>query len=104
MATPMSLEIVSGADSITVLVIGDVDMASKDLLEKAMSQLGGEPRNLVIDLRSVTFIDSMGLGMLLRVHHTCHDNGGSLVVASPSDQVRRLLKLTEMDQVLTIVG
>ncbi len=42
--------------------------------------------------------------MLLRVHHTCQDNGGSLVVASPSDQVRQLLKITELDEVLTIIG
>src|SRR6266545_3954381 len=61
-ATPMSLEVISGADSITVLVIGDVDRASTDLLEEAMAQLGGEPRRLVIDLQGVTFLDSMGLG------------------------------------------
>jgi len=46
----------------------------------------------------------MGLGMLVRIHHTCHDNGGTLVVASPSDHVRRLFELTDMDRVLTIVG
>ena len=104
MATPMSLEIISGADSVTVLVTGEVDMGSKELLEEAMSELGGQPQNLMVDLRGVTFIDSMGLAMLLRIHRLCEANGGSLALAAPSDNVRKLLRLSQLDSVLTVLG
>lgn len=104
MATPMSLEIVSGGDSVTVHVTGEVDLASKHLLEEALANLGVEPRNLMVDLRGVTFIDSMGLAMLLRIDRLCTANGGSLALAAPSENVRKLLKMAQLDEVLTILG
>ena len=104
MATPMSLEIVSGDDSVTMLVTGEVDLASKDLLEEALTNLGVEPRNLMVDLRGVTFIDSMGLTMLLRIDRLCTANGGSLALAAPSENVKKLLRMAQLDKVLTILG
>jgi anti-anti-sigma factor len=104
MARPMSLEIVSGADSITVFVVGEVDLASEGLLEEAVSLLGDEPVKLIVDLCGVTFLDSMGLNMLVRVHAICARNGGSLIVASPSDHVRQLLKLSRVDEVVQVMG
>lgn len=102
MATPVSLEIVSGADSVTVVVVGDVDMASKDLFEEAVTQLSVEARNLVVDLRGVTFIDAMGLNMLVQIHQICAANGGTLIVSASSEPVRRLLEITKLHEVLTI--
>jgi anti-anti-sigma factor len=99
----MSLEFVSEAETITVRVAGDVDLASGGLLEEAMAQLGDEPRSLVVDLRGVSFIDSTGIRMLLRVHHACEANGGSLVVAAPSKAVRQLFDLAKVHEVITIV-
>jgi anti-anti-sigma factor len=100
----MSLEIACGADSTTVVVVGDVDMASTDLFEEAMDRLGSELRKLVVDLGGVTFIDSTGLSMLVRLHRACVANGGSLVVVAPSEPARRLFEISKVDEVLTIVG
>ncbi len=103
MSEHLSMEIVAGATNITVRLIGEVDMASKDMLEEAMTQLGVEPRNLIIDLRGVSFMDSMGLSMLVRVHQVCEANGGTLTVRTPQPPVRRLFALTGVDAQLTIV-
>ena len=104
MTSPMSLEIACGADSTTVVVAGDVDMGSKALFEEAMDHLGPEVGKLVVDLSGVTFIDSTGLSMLVRLHRACIANGGSLVVADPSEPVRRLFEISKVDEVLTIAG
>ena len=103
MPTPMSVEIVSRPNSTTVKVTGDVDIDSKARLEAAMLQPGVAPRNLILDLSGVTFIDSLGLRLLLEVHHGCQMRSGSLLVAAPSDAVRRVFELTKLDEVLTVI-
>lgn len=103
MGDQLSLEIVdSGSDAIRVVARGDMDMVSKDAIDDALSDVGVEWRYLVLDMRGVTFIDSTGLNMLLRLNSRCFAAGGALVVASPSEQVRRLLELTNSNGYLTI--
>jgi anti-sigma B factor antagonist len=102
MANPCSLEFVSGTDHITVVVTGDVDLTATPLVDEAMTHLGMDPRNLRIDLRGVTFMDSTGINMLVRVNNACVDNGGSLTVVAPTDAIRELFEITRLDKVLTI--
>ena len=64
---------------------------------------GVEPRNLVIDLRGVTFLDSTGLNMLVGFHYKCERNGGSLKVMAPPPEVVRLFEITGLDQILSVV-
>jgi anti-anti-sigma factor len=98
----LSLEVTRNADAVTVRISGDVDLASKERLEEAIGRLGPEARFLIFDLAGVTFMSSTGINMLVRVHNLCEANGGSLVVAAPSEPVRRVLALTGIDQHLTI--
>lgn len=56
------------------------------------------PRRVLIDLSGVTFIDSVGLGMLIRSEEEARRNDAALVLRSPSDSVRRLLSITAMDR------
>lgn len=51
-------------------VTGEVDVATAPALRDAMlSLLNRGTDNLVLDLRGVTFMDSTGVGSLLRIHH-----------------------------------
>lgn len=51
-------------------VTGEVDVASAPALrDKALALLNRGTDSLVLDLRGVTFMDSTGVGSLLRIHH-----------------------------------
>ncbi|MBO0841711.1 MAG: STAS domain-containing protein [Nocardioides sp.] len=56
---------------------------------------------LVIDLAAVDFIDSSGLGALIGGLKTARKQGGDLRIAAAGDQVRAVLKLTNLDRILS---
>ncbi len=51
-------------------------------------------QRIVIDLDKVTFLDSMGLGVLVRLNVSARQAGVTLELANPSRQVQQLLTMT----------
>lgn len=61
----------------------------------------GENR-IAIDLSKVEFIDSSGLGALINGLKSTRQAGGDLRIATPTEQVKLVLELTNMDRVLKV--
>jgi anti-sigma B factor antagonist len=55
---------------------------------------------VVVDLHAVDFIDSSGLGALIGGLKSTRKQGGDLRIAAAGDQVRAVLKLTNLDRIL----
>ncbi|MCU1534627.1 MAG: anti-sigma factor antagonist, partial [Glaciihabitans sp.] len=55
---------------------------------------------VVVDLTRVEFMDSSGLGALVSGMKAARLAGGDLRIASPTEQVKLVLQLTNMDRVL----
>jgi anti-anti-sigma factor len=53
--------VVSGEPEPTVVLSGELDLASVERLRRAVSQIGEPPRGVTIDLRGVSFLDVAGL-------------------------------------------
>lgn len=94
---------VSGESSVLTLY-GELDVASSALLEAELDQLSDSDR-AVVDLRSLEFIDSTGLGLLFRSHQRLQqaDGEGSLIIVSGDGQVKRLIAMTGLDEQLHLV-
>jgi anti-sigma B factor antagonist len=78
---------------------GRLNMVSAPRLREAVSEAvaAGRPR-IVVDLSAVDFMDSSGLGALVK---TTRQAGGDLRIAAPSEQVTMVLKLSNLDRILT---
>jgi len=61
-------------------------------------------RNIVLDLSQVKFADSSGLSSLLVGHRLCKNADGSFIMVGLNDAVARLITISQLDSVLTIVG
>ncbi|MFK7905387.1 MAG: STAS domain-containing protein [Chitinophagales bacterium] len=61
-------------------------------------------RNIILDLEKVSFVDSSGLSAILVGNRLCKSSKGSLIVAAPNTNVNRLLKISQLDSVLTIIA
>jgi stage II sporulation protein AA (anti-sigma F factor antagonist) len=90
-----------GGDTI-LLVRGDVDMATAPSLWESVKQVLPGSERVIVDLRDVGFLDSSGLSVFVRAHRRLCHAGGALVLRSPNPNVRRVLDLTGLGQVLTI--
>lgn len=81
------------------LVIGEPETTFK----KAITRLLEEGRvNLLVDLSAVGFLDSSGLGALVRALTLAQKEGGSAKLLHAGLQVRKLLQMTKLDSVFEI--
>ncbi|MDL2716799.1 MAG: STAS domain-containing protein [Acidobacteriota bacterium] len=81
------------------LVIGDAEAAFK----KTVSRLLEEGKvQLVVDCGALRYVDSSGLGALVRALTTSqHEGGGTKLLGVPSS-LRKLLELTKLDSVFEL--
>ncbi len=81
------------------LVIGEPETTFK----KAITKLLEEGRvNLLVDLSAVGFLDSSGLGALVRALTLAQKEGGSAKLVHAGAQVRKLLQMTKLDSVFEV--
>jgi len=59
-------------------------------------------RKLVLDLTHVDFVDSAGLGIIMRAFGEIEQRGGKFRIAGPTVQVRRLLEITHTLPILPV--
>jgi anti-sigma B factor antagonist len=57
----------------------------------------------VIDMSGVEFCDSTGMNVLLSCLRRVRERGGELEIASPKPAVRKILQVTGLDSVFTLV-
>ena len=90
----------TGANGEPVIVIsGDLDLASADAFVDSAAAAVADLSVLRLDLSEVTFMDSTGLGALIKVRNAMIERGGSVVLVAASAAVERVLELTGMSDV-----
>ena len=58
---------------------------------------------LVVDMTSVTFLASSGIGMIVKLHNGAKEGGGKLAVCGLNEQLADLMRMTRMDRLFAIV-
>jgi anti-sigma B factor antagonist len=59
-------------------------------------------RKLVLDLTHVDFVDSAGLGIIMRIYGEMTERGGYFRIAGPHEQVKRLFDITHTSAILSL--
>lgn len=67
-----------------------------------MSYLRKGVKTLRVDMSRVDFVDSAGVAALLKTSRAFTDEGGTLIVLAPSQNLQRILKIAKLDRVMTI--
>lgn len=83
-------------------LIGGADaMTFSQSLKEAIAG-GGELQEVVLDVSTVGFVNSSGLGMLLSARQAATEAGATLKVKKPGEQLRSLLELTKLSDLLGV--
>jgi len=95
---------VEHVDDLTVIsASGEIDAGTADQVGDAVSEAFHEGRRRVLlDFAHVTFIDSSGLGVLVRSHRQAEANGAVFAVVHPSPHTRKLIRVLGLDRLLSI--
>ncbi|HIE08362.1 MAG TPA: anti-sigma factor antagonist [Armatimonadetes bacterium] len=91
-------------DKLAVIKVrGDVDIYTAPQLRETIHKVVDAGRSdVIVDLGGVDFIDSTGLGVLIGGLRRARERGGELVIASPSERVRRILEITDLRRIFRI--
>jgi anti-anti-sigma factor len=92
------------AGRITVLVSGELDMATAEPLAKAIRDATHAGDHLVLDLGDVTFCGAAGVEVLEDLRDAVTVTGGRLTLRDPSTAVRRILAVTRLTDEFEIDG
>ena len=75
---------------------------AKEMTEKLVALIESGQTRLLIDLSQVEYIDSSGLGMLIRIQKIAVRNGGNVVLKGVQGLVRELFEMTRLTALFNI--
>jgi anti-anti-sigma factor len=100
---PMEVTVEHESGAARIVVAGEVDLATADRLREALRSELSSAQRLLVDLQACTFIDSVGLSVLVEAARNAKLGGeAEIAIVSPSPAVRRLLELTQLDSLIPV--
>jgi anti-sigma B factor antagonist len=86
-------------------VSGELDLYTAPRLHHELSAAlaGDEPPHVVVDMSGVSFCDSTGMNVLLAAHRSAVGRGGEVMLACPRSPVRKVLQVTGLDLIFTVL-
>ena len=101
---PLRLEYLRQQGTVVVRVVGEVDLASAPVLRDALVELieGQGNLNLQLDMHDLTFLDSTGIGVLVRALRSVRQKGGDLTLANCRASTVRILQIAGLTEIFGI--
>jgi anti-sigma B factor antagonist len=82
---------------------GEIDLhISPNVVAALNKMIEKKPKQLVVDLSQVTYIDSAGLAALIEGMQKVEAYGGKFALASLQETVRSIFEISRLDQVFRI--
>ncbi len=102
---PLSVRETKAGGVHRLTLVGELDLATAPQLERAFDAVLREDdaKMIVVDLTELSFMDSTGIHLLIRMHAACADVD-RLRVINGSRAVERLLDLTGVGALLPIIS
>ena len=102
---PKSMVSTREADGVAIAdLVGKIALADGTMLlrDTVRDLLAVGHKRILLNLQHVDFIDSAGLGELVRTHASIRSHGGQLKLVKLGDTVMKLLQITKLDRVFDI--
>jgi anti-anti-sigma factor len=96
------IDVTTDGSHATAALAGEFDMAATFTIEPALERLLARPelRALTLDLRALQFIDSTGVGVLLRVYDEAQRREIALAIEPGPPEVHRVFEVAGLADVL----
>ncbi len=77
-------------------------LISSELKSEFVSLNQQEQNNVIVDLSETQYCDSSGLSAILVGYRLCRNAGGAFVLAGLQEHVRKLISISQLDNMLVI--
>ena len=95
----------SHGDHTVVTAGGEIDLYTAPRLHRELVDVLADdrPARVIVDMSGVVFCDSTGMNVLLSSLRRAKERGGQLELAAPRAAVRKILQVTGLDSVFTVL-
>ncbi len=98
-----SVDARSDGDWVVVTAAGDIDVYTAPRLKRALTEeIDRGHHHIVLDMTQVKFMDSTGLAVMVGGLKKVKAKHGTLELAGPNDQIRRILTITDLVKILPV--
>ncbi len=104
--TNTNLEFYFNDGILRVKILGDIDHHSAKRTRESIDKqiLSKKPLVVILELNSVDFMDSSGLGLILGRYTIATEIGARIVLSRPSRKIRKILELAGIERIMKIEG
>ena len=89
--------------NVTFSVKGEIDIYSApDFKESLYQSINNVQQNIILDCRDLSYIDSMGLGILVGALKRVREKDHNITIRNPRNTVRKLFRITGLDKAFII--
>ena len=88
--------------AVKVILNGRLDITGAGVVDLQFNAIAGSHRGVIVDLASVSFLASIGIRTLLLGAKAVQRHGGRFVLLNPVDEVRRVLEVTGVTDLMPI--
>ena len=88
--------------AVIVTLEGDLDLATAPELRTVLHEALTTRPSIVVDMGKLRFLDSTGLGVLVRVHKKAKAAGGVVAFCAVPGNVVKILEVTCLDRVFPV--
>lgn len=85
-----------------VKLSGELDSSNSKELRKSFDDFFLRSSIFILDFSELKFMDSTGLGTVIRIFKLAEQKNGYLCIANPKDKAARVLKMTQAQKVINI--
>ena len=86
-----------------VTLQGRLDASGAEQIDLAFNAIAGSHRGLIVDMAKVDYLASIGMRTLLIAAKLMQRRGGTLVLLTPQEEVRRALEIGGLADLLPLV-
>ncbi len=97
MGEALTIEVRHEQGCAILIVAGEIDISTVTPMRERLFEVAASGAPLVVDLEQVSFIDSVGLAVLVGAAKRAAMHGGTLQVACALPKIRQLVRLTGLD-------
>ncbi len=102
----MKLDVVERTGAVEILIHGKLDFEQVDQFEKTFTNAGLGTMETVIgmDLSNIEYIDSSGLGGLIKALNNAKSKGKSLYLYSASPKIQSVFTMARLDKFFSFIS
>jgi anti-sigma B factor antagonist len=80
------------------------EQSGPELMEVINDRINDKVLFAAIDISDIRYINSSGIGVLITILTKFRNKGGEVILVNPSEHVKKLLVITKLNAIFTIVN